>query len=97
MNEEIVFLREHLDAICRYKGFQEELTYDVSLEILKRVCMALNYLQQKNHQLKDRIEKATKLIKDKTKIIPDEEGGGLILCDYDIRDLIQILKGEENE
>lgn len=54
------------------------------------------YLENENHQLKDRIEKATKLIKDKTKIIPDEEGGGLILSDYDIRDLLEILKGEEN-
>ena len=53
MNEEIKFLREHIKDICSYKGLQEELTYDVSLDILKRVCIALDYLQQENKQLKD--------------------------------------------
>lgn len=53
MNEEIQYLKEHLDAICRYKGLQEELTYNVPLEILKRVCIVLDYLQQKNKELKE--------------------------------------------
>ena len=53
MNEEIKFLREHIKGICSYKGLQEELTYDVPLDILKRVCIALDYLQQENKQLKE--------------------------------------------
>lgn len=45
--EEIKYLREHLGDIIQYKGFQEELTYDVSLQTLERTCIALDYLQQK--------------------------------------------------
>lgn len=55
-NEEIKFLREHIKDICSYKGLQEELTYDVPLDILKRVCIALDYLQQENKQLKKQLE-----------------------------------------
>lgn len=53
MSEEIKFLREHLIEICNFKELQQELTYDVSLDILKRVCFALSYLQQENQQLKE--------------------------------------------
>ena len=52
MNEEIKFLREHIKDICSYKGLQEELTYDVPLDILKRICIAFDYLQQENEKLK---------------------------------------------
>ena len=55
MSEKIEFLREHLKEICAFKGLQEELTYDVSLDTLKRVCKALDYLQQENQSLKDKI------------------------------------------
>jgi hypothetical protein len=52
MNEEIKFLREHIKDICSYKGLQEELTYDISVDILKRICIAFDYLQQENKKLK---------------------------------------------
>lgn len=52
MSEEIKFLREHIEGICAYKGLQRELTYDVSLEILKRVCIALDFLELENQSLK---------------------------------------------
>lgn len=48
-------------------------------------------------KLQQRIDKAIEHIKDKTKIIPLEEGGGLELSDYDIRDLLEILRGNNNE
>lgn len=54
-------------------------------------------LINKNNQikeLKDIIDKAIQLIENKTVIVPDEEGGGLILFDSDIRDLLETLKGE---
>lgn len=56
MSEEVEYLREHLKEICQYKGLQEELTYDVPLAILKRTCIALDYLQQENKQLKKALE-----------------------------------------
>lgn len=56
MSEEVEYLREYLNEICQYKGLQEELTYDAPLEILKRTCIALDYLQQENNQLKERIK-----------------------------------------
>lgn len=57
MNEEIKFLREHIKDICSYKGLQEELTYDVSLDILKRICIAFDYLQQENQKLNNILNK----------------------------------------
>lgn len=45
--------------------------------------------------LQNRIDKAIELLKEKIKVIPfDEngEGGGLELTDYDIQDLLDILK-----
>ena len=52
MSGEIEFLREHLKDICQYKGLQGELTYDVSFEILWRICKVLDFLRQENEQLK---------------------------------------------
>lgn len=46
MNEEIKYLREYLKDIIQYKGLQEELAYDIPLQMLKRICIALDYLQQ---------------------------------------------------
>ena len=52
-------------------------------------------LREENLELQIKIEKAIELIKNKTKIIPLEEGGGLELCDYDIRNLLEILKDSD--
>ena len=55
----------------------------------------LNNLQQQCKKQKEVIDKANKLLKEKFKVIPfDEngEGGGLELTDYDIQDLLDILK-----
>lgn len=54
-----------------------------------------NILIEYIEELHNKINKVIELIKDKTKIIPLEEGGGLELCDYDIRDLLEILKESE--
>lgn len=53
--QEIEFLREDIKEICAYKGLQEELTYDVPLEILKRICRAIDFLKQENSRLKESI------------------------------------------
>lgn len=74
MNEEIKFLREHIKDICSYKGLQEELTYNVSLDILKRICIAFDYLQQENEELKKPInyyQYASKNLKDKNEQLKD--------------------------
>lgn len=60
MSEEVECLREYLKETIQYKGLQEELTYDVPLEMLKRICVALDYLQQENQQLKEEIKKFQK-------------------------------------
>ena len=55
----------------------------------------LNNLQQQCKKQKEVIDKANKLLKEKVKVIPfDEngEGGGLELTDYDIQELLDILK-----
>lgn len=55
----------------------------------------LNNLQNQVQKQKEVIDKANKLLKEKVKVIPfDEkgEGGGLELTDYDIQDLLDILK-----
>ena len=107
--EEIEFLREHIEGICRYKGLQQELTYDVSLDVLQRICLALDYLQEENTQLKiqllekkcsdkdieykekiklqQRIDKAIKYIEENSPNLSNSE----------LYDLLEILKGEDNE
>ena len=55
----------------------------------------LNNLQNQVQKQKEVIDKTNKLLKEKVKVIPfDEngEGGGLELTDYDIQDLLDILK-----
>ena len=49
-------------------------------------------LQRENQQLHNMLKKASELIKIKTKIIPLEDGGGLELCDYDIVNLLELVK-----
>ena len=68
----------------------------LTLSILSVLLFQYNQslIKEKNN-LQNRIDKATKLLKEKVKIIPfDEngEGGGLELTDYDIQDLLDILK-----
>ena len=59
--EEKEYLREYLKEIIEYKGLQEELTYDISLEMLKRVCITLDDLQQR---IEKGIEYNKQIIKD---------------------------------
>lgn len=54
-------------------------------------------LQQENKKYKEVIKEASEYIKEKTKIISDEEGGGLILADYEIANLLEILSKGENK
>ena len=55
----------------------------------------IEYEEYYAEDLQNRIDKAIELLKEKVKVIPfDEngEGGGLELTDYDIQDLLDILK-----
>lgn len=65
-------------------GYMEDYEYDNIIYYLK-----------KYKDLQNRIDKAIELLKEKVKVIPfdeNEEGGGLELTDYDIQDLLDILK-----
>ena len=105
MNEEAKFLREHIKDICAYKGLQGELTYDVPLEILKRICVALDYLQQENEQLKEEIKRQDNLNKQLVEECQDFDkriDKAIEYIEYIGMDetfdkvLIEILKGEDN-
>ena len=78
--EEIEYLREYLKEIIEYKGLQEELTYDIPLEMLKRFCIVFDCLQQ-------RIDKAIEYI-NKLKEYPYLER-------YYVGELLEILGGKE--
>ena len=60
--EEINFLKEHIEGICRYKGLQQELTYDVSLDVLQRICLSLDYLQQTLDKTNDTLDTHCEMI-----------------------------------
>ena len=63
--------------------------------VIRSQAEAIELLEQENKKYKEVIDKANKLLKEKVKVIPfDEngEGGGLELTDYDIQDLLDILK-----
>ena len=71
----------------------EEVIY--SSMVIRSQAEAIELLEQENKKNKEVIDKANKLLKEKVKVIPfDEngEGGGLELTDYDIQDLLDILK-----
>lgn len=62
---------------------------------IDKLRVNLYEIQQDKDNLQNRIDKAIELLKEKVKVIPfDEngEGGGLELTDYDIQDLLDILK-----
>lgn len=97
---------KELMEMPRYQELQEENQYLKSVNSFsKRKLYNMNKdrldanlrLVKENKKLHNKIDKAIELIKDKTKIISLEEGGGLELCDYDIRDLLEILKGDVDE
>lgn len=48
-------------------------------------------LQEENSRYERKIDKAIEYIKRKMKILTAEEGGGLGLQNYDVRDLLEIL------
>lgn len=82
MNEEIIKIIKDLE-FC--KGIFD---YTMAPEQCGLLLNYINNLQQENHQLKDRIEKAIEYIDDIVPCIHDEEL---------LNDLSKILKGEENE
>ena len=102
---EIEFLTEHIENICTYKGLQQELTYHVSLEILKKICKALNFLQQENFKLqaradkyKCRNDKATEYIKHSWWLRLDQVYDiSKDLKGWEVEQLLKILKGGSNE
>lgn len=64
MKNEVKYLREYLREIYQYKSSMADLTYDMSLELLSRCCIAFDYLQ-KELQRKDNIINELKKIFDK--------------------------------
>ena len=87
--EEIENYISELESMFELSELEEH-----SRNILK-VGIYIKQLQQQNQKYKEVIDKANKLLKEKVKVIPfDEkgEGGGLELTDYDIQDLLDILK-----
>lgn len=79
--------KQIIDIIKQLEQENKQLKKQLELEIKVRDEIH-NYLHNK-------IDKAIELIKNKTKIIPLEEGGGLELCDYDIQNLLEILKDSD--
>lgn len=88
------------------EGVLKLYTASMLNDIKKDPLKAVNKIQEnlaeilklkiEKNNLQNRIDKAIKLLKEKVKVIPfDEngEGGGLELTDYDIQDLLDILKG----
>lgn len=82
--------------INTYEKMCEKYTFDSLFRIrqdeMKLILGLITNLQQENQSLKDKIEKAIEYTKDKTNVIPLEQGGGLELCDYDIANLLEILE-----
>lgn len=74
---------------------EDKDTYQWILFGYNQCAKLLNETEQDVQKYKEVIDKANKLLKEKVKVIPfDEngEGGGLELTDYDIQDLLDILK-----
>lgn len=46
MNKEVNYLKEHLYEIYKYKKSMKDLTYDMNIELLLRICKALDKQQQ---------------------------------------------------
>lgn len=100
-------LKENYEAVLRQR---DDITKNAT-ETIEKYQQDKKQLQQRfnnlveeykdkaeyTHNLIERIDKAIEHIKDKTKIIPLEEGGGLELSDYDIRNLLEILEGGNDE
>ena len=87
------------------EGVLKLYTASMLNDIKKDPLKAVNKIQEnlaeilklkiEKNNLQNRIDKAIELLKEKVKVIPfDEngEGGGLELTDYDIQDLLNILK-----
>ena len=96
MDKEIKYLLEEIkDNTYDYVGTNGCLYQDLSREELNLLLNYINNLEQQCKKQREVIDKANKLLKEKVKVIPfDEngEGGGLELTDYDIQDLLDILK-----
>ena len=87
------------------KGVLKLYTASMLNDVKKDPLKAVNKIQEnlaeilklkiEKNNLQNQIDKAVELLKKKVKVIPfDEngEGGGLELTDYDIQDLLDILK-----
>ena len=68
---------------------------DSQEQFLKDVNHNLNCLQHENQQLKDRIDKALEHI-DECCWYPDCNNYSN-MCDYEVKELLKILKGENND
>ena len=87
MNKKYKLNKEWLDLMLENKD-NENASFVLSDNDTRILLTYIEILQ-------NRIDKAIELLKEKVKVIPfDEngEGGGLELTDYDIQDLLDILK-----
>ena len=92
MNKEEIDLLEIVFTLaigeCAYNDINNIQKLEDKIKTINNLCK----------KQKEVIDKANKLLKEKVKVIPfDEngEGGGLELTDYDIQDLLDILKEVE--
>lgn len=96
MEKEIKYLLEEIkDNTNDYVGTNGCLYQDLSREELNLLLEYISNLQNQVQKQKEVIDKANKLLKEKVKVIPFNEkgeGGGLELTDYDIQELLDILK-----
>ena len=101
MNEEVIYpsmvIRSQAEAIELLEKENKILRENAEHndKVVDKVNWENMLLKKENQKQKEVIDKANKLLKEKVKVIPfDEngEGGGLELTDYDIQDLLDILK-----
>lgn len=92
-----------------YKDVPIDCIYDdlvIDINEIKRLQEKNEQLQNdldaansRTKELSGRIIKAIEYIQEHTELVPfneDDEGGGLLLCDYDVANVLEILKGEPN-
>ena len=93
--EEIKDYLKRVDELGAKLTGEDKETYNWLIHGFNQCAKLLNETEQQCKKQKEVIDKAIKLLKEKVKVISfDEngEGGGLELTDYDIQNLLDILK-----
>lgn len=73
---------------------------NLNVEELNEIVDYINDLERHCKKQQEIIDNAIEYIKEHTELVPfneDGSGGGLLLCDYDVANVLEILLGENNE